>query len=328
MIRSLQAGFSRVDGIGLKMFTEDELFAIHCATLEVMRDTGLYVGSKEAREILDGAGAIVDEKKEIVKFPPYLVEDAIRSAPSTIVLAGRNPKNDYVIDGKRVGFLNFGEGLRIIDPYTREYRPTTKDDVAKAALVCDALDQIVVHNRAVGADEMPGPVQPLHNAEAIFPNISKHCFIGAMNVQNFKKIVEMAAAIVGGKEKLRERPIYSTIVCPTSPLKLVATECCDIVIEAARQGITLCFISMAMAGATSPVTLAGTLVTHNAEVLGGIVLSQATRKGAPVIYGSSTTIMDLKTATAPVGSPELGMINAAVAQLAQYYLIPSWVAGG
>lgn len=327
MIRSLQAGINRIDGFGLKMFTEDELYAIHCATLEVMRDAGLYVGSKEAREILAGAGAEVDEENEIVKFPPYLVEDAIRSAPSTILLAGRNPKHDYIADSKRVAFLNFGEGLRVIDPYTKEYRPTTKDDVAKTALMCDAMDQIVLHNRAVGADEMPGPVQPLHNAEAIFPNISKHCFIGAMNVQNFRKIIEMASVIVGGRDKLRERPIYSTIVCPTSPLKLVP-ECCDIIIEGARQGITVCILSMAMAGATSPVTLAGTLVTHNAEVLGGIVLSQATRKGAPVIYGSSTTIMDLKTATAPVGSPELAMINAAVAGLAQYYLLPSWVAGG
>jgi trimethylamine--corrinoid protein Co-methyltransferase len=85
---------------------------------------------------------------------------------------------------------------------------------------------------------------------------------------------------------------------------------------------------MALAGGSSPVTLAGTLITHNAEVLSGIVLSQLTCKGSPVIYGSSTTIMDMKSTTAAVGAPELGMINAAVAKLAQYYLLPSWVAGG
>lgn len=327
MIGDLQAGVGRIEGCGLNMFTEDELYTIHCATLEVMRDTGLYVGTREARDLLSGVGAVVDEGNGIVKFPSYVVEDAIRSAPNTILLAGRNPKYDYIAEGKRVAFLNFGEGLRIIDPYTKEYRSTTKEDVAKTALMCDAMDQIVLHNRAVGADEMPGPVQPLHNAEAIFPNISKHCFIGAMNVQNFRKIIEMASAVAGGRDELRDRPFYSTIVCPTSPLKLVP-ECCDILIEAAREGITVCILSMAMAGATSPVTLAGTLVTHNAEVLGGIVLSQAARKGAPVIYGSSTTIMDLKTATAPVGSPELAMINAAVAGMAQYYLLPSFVAGG
>ena len=325
--RSYFAGISHIDGFGLTMFSQDELFAVHCATLEVLDQTGLYVGSQEARDLFDGGGAIVDNKTGVVKIPPYLVEDAIRSAPSTVYLAGRNPKNDYVCEGKRVGFLNFGEGIRIIDPYTREYRPTNRQDVANAARICDAMDQIVVHNRAVGADDVPGPVQPLYNAEAIFPNTSKHCFVGAMNVENFKKIVKMAAVVAGGRDKLRERPIYSTIVCPTSPLKLVP-ECCDIIIEGARQGITVCILSMAMAGATSPVTLAGTLVTHNAEVLGGITLSQLARRGAPVLYGSSTTMMDMKTTTAPVGSPELGMINAAVAGLAQYYLLPSFVAGG
>ena len=84
---------------------------------------------------------------------------------------------------------------------------------------------------------------------------------------------------------------------------------------------------MAMAGGSSPVTLAGTLVTHNAEVLAGITLAQLTERGAPVIYGSSTTAMDLRLARASVGSPECGMINAGVAQLARFYLLPSWVAG-
>jgi len=84
---------------------------------------------------------------------------------------------------------------------------------------------------------------------------------------------------------------------------------------------------MALSGATSPVTNAGTLLTHNAEVLGGITLSQLTRKGAPVIYGSSTTMFDLSCVTAPVGTPEMGLISAAVAKLAQYYNLPSYVSG-
>lgn len=328
MGRSIKAGHSRTAGMGLNMFSDDDLFAVHCATLEVLWHTGVKVEDKEAQDIFDGGGAVVDRKKELVKIPPHLVEDAVRSAPSTILLAGRNPKYDYVVEDKRVGFLNFGEGIRIIDPYTREYRPTNKQDVANTARFCDALDQPVVVNRAVGADEQPASVQALHNAEAVFPNTTKHCFIGAgCSASNFKKIVRMAEAIVGGKEKLREKPIYSTTVCPTSPLQLTP-DLTGISIEAAKAGIAVNILSMAMAGATSPVTLAGTLVTHNAEVLSGVVLSQLAAKGAPVIYGSSTTIMDLKHTTAPVGSPELGMINAAVAKMAQYYLLPSFVAGG
>ena len=96
----------------------------------------------------------------------------------------------------------------------------------------------------------------------------------------------------------------------------------------AKRGVVVNVLSMAMSGASAPVNLAGTLVTHNAEVLSGITLAQAVRPGAPVVYGSSTTAMNLKTATATVGSPELALINAAVAALARRYLLPSWVAGG
>ena len=121
--------------------------------------------------------------------------------------------------------------------------------------------------------------------------------------------------------------MLSFTTCPVSPLKLIK-ECCEIVMESARSGMVVNILSMAMAGGTAPVSLAGTLVTHNAEVLGGITLNQLVAKGAPVIYGSSTTAMDLKLGTASVGTPECAMISGAVARLARYYALPSYVAGG
>jgi trimethylamine--corrinoid protein Co-methyltransferase len=103
---------------------------------------------------------------------------------------------------------------------------------------------------------------------------------------------------------------------------------CEIIMAAAQTGTPVNVLAMGMSGGSAPVTLAGTLVGTNAEVLSGIVLNQLTCKGAPVIYGSSTTCMDLRMATAAVGSPELGMISAGVAQLAHYYQLPCFVAGG
>ena len=327
MGRNLKAGYSRHSGFGLNIFSDDEIYAIHCATLDVLNNCGIKIYSKEARDIFDGGGAKVDDKNELVKIPPYLVEEAIRSAPGTILLAGRNPKHDIVLEANRTGFTNFGEGVSIIDPYTREYRSTTKKDVGDVARICDALGAIDVHERSVSAQDVPAGSAPVHEAEVILTNTSKHFFLGCGSVKNLHTIVDMCAVVSGGKDKLKERPIYSCITCPVSPLQLIA-ESADLIVECARLSVPMNILSMALAGGTSPVTLAGTLVTHNAEVLGGVVLSQLTRKGAPVIYGSSTTIMDLKYATTPVGCPELGMINAAVAKLAQYYLLPSWVAGG
>ncbi len=327
MKRNLFAGKKLSGGLGLKLFTDDALYEIHLATLEVLEKTGLFIDDEAAMEAFDGGGCVIDKKKRIVKIPPFIVEDAIRSAPSELILAGRNPKNDFVMGSNRVGFTNFGEGVFIIDPYTGEYRETTKADVADSAKLCDYLSEIDVYERAVGASDVPMETVQLHNAEAWLSNTSKHGFMGPGNGYLARKILDMAGAIAGGKEKLKERPIISFVTCPVSPLQLIK-ESCEIIMEAARSGIAMNILSMAMAGGSSPVTLAGTLVDHNAEILGGIVLSQLTRKGAPVIYGSSTTAMDLRLAAATVGCPECALINAAVAQMSTYYLLPSWVAGG
>jgi len=136
----------------------------------------------------------------------------------------------------------------------------------------------------------------------------------------------MAAALVGGEDELRARPILFMGACPVSPLKIPA-EACEIIIECARAGLADNILSMAMSGASSPVTVAGTLVVHNAEVLAGLVLAQLAERGAPVIYGSSTTAMDMRLATASVGSPECGIISACVAYIAKQYRLPSFVAG-
>ena len=248
-------------------------------------------------------------------------------APSKVLLAGRDPKHDLVLGENRVHFTNFSEGVKINDPYTAENRSPVKQDLADVARVIDYLDEIDFCEKAIGAHDVPQETVPLHNAEAFLTNTTKHCAFGPGNGKLLNKILEMAAVIVGGAKQLIERPIVSFTTCPVSPLKLIK-ECCEIIMASARNNVVCNILSMAMAGATSPATLAGTLVTHNAEILGGITLSQLTRKGAPVIYGSSTTAMDLKLAEASVGTPECALISGAVARLARYYALPSYVAGG
>ena len=318
------------DGISYAMLrperlSQDELYAIHAGSLEILAQVGIQVQSKKARAIFVAAGATAEG--ETVKIPSYIVEDCIKSAPATILLAGRNKKNDYVIKQNKVAFINFGEGVNVINPYTKEYRMSTKADLGRNTLVADAIDVLPVAYRSVASQDKHGLVQSLHNAEIMFQNTSKHIFIGPAGEENALKIIDMAAEIVGGKEILKQRPIITFNVCPTSPLQL-SPSASDVIIEGAKAGIPSNVISMALAGATAPITLAGALVTHNAEVLSAVVLSQLAERGAPVLYGSSTSIMDFRYMTTPVGSPELAMINNAVAQLARYYLLPSFVAGG
>jgi trimethylamine--corrinoid protein Co-methyltransferase len=326
-MRNFHPGKQRSQGLGLNSLTDDELFDIHLATLEVLEKAGLFIETDEALEVFDGAGAVVDRQQKIVKIPPYLVEDAIRSAPSKILLAGRDPRHDRVLEAGRVHFTNFSEGIEVVDPYNGKRRPPVKADLADAAKLVDYLDEIDICEKAVGSSDVPQATLSLHNAQAMLTNTTKHCCVGPGNGFLLKKLVKMAGTIVGGIKNFCDRPVLSFTTCPVSPLKLI-NECCDIIMAAARSGSVINILSMAMAGGTSPVTLAGTLVTHNAEVLGGITLNQLTRKGAPVIYGSSTTAMDLKIGAASVGTPECAIISGAVARLARYYALPSYVAGG
>ncbi len=327
MKRNFHAGKELSSGLSLNILTDDELDEIHLGTLEVLHETGVFVEYEQALNYFEEAGAAVDRDTKIVRIPPYMVEDAIRSAPSKVVLYGRDPKHDIVLESTRVHFTNFSEGVMINDPYTGENRPPVKQDLRDSARVIDFLDEIDFCEKALGAHDVNQDSVALHNAEAYLTNTTKHCAFGPVNGTFLNKIVQMGEAIAGGGEAFKKRPIISFTTCPVSPLKLIS-DCCEIIMEAARNNVVCNILSMAMAGGTAPVTLAGTLVNHNSEVLAGITLAQLTRKGTPVIYGSSTTAMDLKLASASVGTPECALISGAVARLARYYALPSYVAGG
>lgn len=327
-IRGNQATYISKKGFSVDMYTQDELEAIHAATIEVLEKCGVKVFLKEALDLFEDAGAKVNRDERIVKIPQWMVEDAVRSAPSTVTLYGRDPKWDTVLGGSRVNFTNFGAGVKIVDPDSGDVRETTKQDLANSALFVDALPEVEVYSQAIVPRDVPAKSSDLHAAEAFLSNTTKHCHhIDLTCGAHAKKFFEMGAAIVGGMDKLRERPILSVLTCPTSPLQL-GDENCELIIECARAEVPVNVLSMALAGASSPITIAGTLVSHNAEVLSGIVLAQLANKGAPCIYGSSTTTFDMQFATAPVGSPELGMINAGVGNLARFYNLPSYTAGG
>jgi len=327
MIRGTRAPYRQLSGCGLNMFTNDELAELHRATLDVLQDAGLRVLNDEAQEIFYSHGCEVNKKANIVKIPPYLVNEAIRSAPPKVLLAGRNPKYDIVLEGTRVANTTFGVGIKVLDLDTGKHRDSTNKDLADSAILADAMEGVDVFTQSVVPRDAPSQVEDLIAAETCLTNCTKHFHhVDILSTESVRRYFDMGAAIAGSAEEMRRRPVCSILICPVSPLQL-SPEACEVIIESARLGIPCNILSMALSGGTAPVTNAGTLVVHNAEVLGGITLSQLTKKGAPVIYGSSTTMFDLALAIAPVGAPEMGMISAAVAKLAQYYNLPSYVSG-
>ncbi len=326
MKRAAHAGGRRNSGLSLTVFTPDEIEDIHLATLEVLERAGVWVELDEALDVFSDGGCLVDRETRMVRIPPLVVEEAITAAPPIWALCGRDPANDLLLGSNRVGFANFGEGLMVVDAASGELRPSTKQDLADTARLVDALSDIDCFEVALGCGDVPVATATIHNYEATLLNCTKPACTGPQDGYAVRRYVEMAAVAVGGMDELRRRPILMLGTCPVSPLKL-PREFCEIVIEAARLGMPIEVLSMAMAGASAPVMLAGTLVTHNAEVLAGITLAQLTEPGTRVVYGSSTTAMDLRFAAACVGSPEMALISAGVAQLAGRYRLPSYVGG-
>lgn len=328
MIRNISAGFTPQIGCSLNLLNETNLEQIHAATLEVLEFAGIGCGSKDARDIFKAAGAKVNEDKQMVYIPPYMVEEAIRSAPQNVLMAGRNPQNDVLLTGGKVNFISFGTAVYVLDPYTKECRKATKKDVGQLGLLTDAMDQLdLCFETALPLDVPYAETAIWHGLEAHANNTTKNLNSEITDGWSTEILLEMGYMIAGGKEKFKERPVLTTGGCPISPLT-ICEGLGDSIILCAKAGAPLLLLSCALAGATSPITIAGTLVQHNAEVLSSIVLAQLVQKGAPVIYGSSTSSLDPRRGAAAVGTPELALISAALVQIARFYNLPSFVAGG
>jgi trimethylamine--corrinoid protein Co-methyltransferase len=310
--------------------SDADLDDIHLATLEVLERTGVLVeGDKEALDVFaDGGCRVIHRTAETgnVRIPPHVVEQAIATAPHKVIMCGLEPEHDTVLEAGRVTFTNFCEGIMVNDPDTLEHRPSTKADITAIARVVDFLDDIDVHTVAVGARDVPEAAAGINNLEAALGATAKHIGVSAVGKTETETMIKMAAVVAGGSDALRERPIFSVGGCPVSPLRLPG-DFTGMTIAAARAGVPNTILTMAMAGGSAPVSLAGALVTHNCEILAGVVLAQLTERGSPVVYSSSSTAMDLRLGACTVGTPELALFSAAVAQIARRYNLPSFVAG-
>jgi len=310
----------------LNVFSKEQVNALHNATLQVLEKTGVKVQSGDAADMFGSNGCTVERAGNdyLIKIPADVVEAAIRSAPRKMMLYGRDPAKDFVLEPGAFSFVNGHCVVHVVDPFTREYRPAMKNDCGEIARIGDFLSEFKVFSRPLFPNDVPGESIQLHNFEAIVNNTAKHFFCDAGSANKLDKMIEMGAAVSGGEADLMKRPFFSVICAPSSPLVLDSV-CADVIIRAASRGICVNVITMATAGGTSPATLAGTLVVNNAEILAGIILAQLVRRGAPCIYGSCSTMMDLRRGMPACGAPEGGLIQAGAAALSQFYEMPSYL---
>ena len=310
----------------LNLLSKTEIDDIHNATLEILENPGLKIPSKRALDILNEVGASVDYGKNLATIPQYLVREALKKTPKTLEYCARNSKNDFLLDKKDTHFTTDGYGVLIRDYETGERRSSTKEDLARWAVLADYLNTVHVIWPSLTPTDVPEPMQRLTTMLTCLKNSEKHVESFAENAREAQYEVEIAAAIVGGKEELKKKPIISAVQCPIAPLGY-EKGLIDAVIEFAKAGVPVVPLAMPLAGQTGPVTIAGTLIVNNAEVLGNIVISEFASSGAPVLYAGCPGSIDFKTG-AFVIAPEGDLINAALTQLAHCYDLPCEVCGG
>ncbi|MGA8283024.1 MAG: trimethylamine methyltransferase family protein [Desulfobacterales bacterium] len=309
----------------LQVINEAQIAQLHEATLDVLQRTGVKITHPRALEILSAAGARVNGGR--VKMPGWLVEDAIRKAPSRIVLGTRT--------GKRTVFLEldksfFGPSLDCVDymdPKTHARVRFNSEHVKVTAALCDALPNFQWCMTIGMAEDVPADIADRIIARNVFEHCEKPLVFCCKDTNSVKDTYEMALLLCGGKENFDEAPTVVHYSEPISPL-VYFDPAMDKLIYCAENRIPLINFPAPQCCGSSPATFAGTLVQASAESLSGLVVHQLVNPGAPFIYGAFTTIMDMRTTIFSYGAVEMSLMTAAMAQMAQYYRLPFFGTAG
>jgi trimethylamine--corrinoid protein Co-methyltransferase len=312
-----------------KPLTDDDIQKIHTTTLKVLAEVGVEVNFAEARELFRGAGAEVDETSRIVKVHRDLVEELIETAPSMVRLCGRaeNGELDCEIGGDAVYMGTGGTALNVQDPGAEDSRRSELSDVMNMARLVEALDNIHFYMLNVYPNELPVEDVDVNRFGAALTWTRKHVMGGVYTLEGVRNVTKMAEVIAGSVQEFRERPFISMVTCPISPFKL-DKRYAELTMEAARNGIPVVVPAEPLCGATAPITLAGNLVVQNVDSLAGVMLTQLTHPGSPTLYGCISSITDLRDMKYLSGAVEMGLMNAASAQMAQFYKLPLYSTAG
>jgi len=314
-------------GILLQVLSDSELHQIREASWTVLEETGVRVHHAGAREALARAGCRLDPESQRVRFSESAVRQALAQAPQECVLHGRDPARVVRLGGGE-GLLMSSPGQRAwLDGETGERRQPTLEDARAAIRLGEALPHIAI----VGALAEPPSDDPARGAAELAGELingtTKPSCLFAHSVEAARRVLAIYAAAAGGEQALRERPMTLGFLDPISPLQL-PDEGMEVARAFARAGQPVVVASMAMSTGTAPATLAGTLALVHAEVLAGLTALQVLAPGTPVIYGGIPHVLDPRTSHCSFGSPEQGLMAAALSQLARAIGLPVYLNTG
>jgi trimethylamine--corrinoid protein Co-methyltransferase len=306
----------------MEVLSADQLEAVHLTSLRILEELGMEVMSARALEILRAAGAQVDAASRTVRLDRGLVENALASAPASFVLEPRNAARSIVMGGNRI---NFGlvAGPPNVHDCERGRRPGNFRDYCDFIRLAQYFNVIhLLGNQVCAPIEMPASSRHLdtYRANLVYTDRVFHCSaIGAGRALDAIRMAAIARGIT--LEEIAASPGLITIISVNSPRRFDEAMC-DGLVCMAEHGQAVVITPFTLMGAMAPVTLAAALAQQNAEALFGIVLSQATRPGAPVMYGAFTSNVDMRSGAPAFGTPENAKANIAGGQLARRYRLP------
>ena len=304
------------------LLAESQLQDLHLGALEVLRRTGLRFYHQAALDMLKDTGAFVSDGN-LVRFPARLIEDAVASAPGRIIMCDRDGEPAVFLEGSRVYFGTGSDCLNLLDPETGEHRKFTQADIVAGYRLCDALENI----HFVMSIGIPSDIEQSQAYDVQMALMLEHTTKPIVFVTNDRascqRAIDMAAAVAGGHRALVEQQHILLYSEPSSPLQHSETAV-DKLLLMAESELPIVYSPAPLMGGTGPITMASGLVLALAEILSGLVVHQLQRPGAPFVFGAGLHHLDMRSAQICYGSPEFQLTKAAIAQLGQWYGLPTW----
>ncbi len=289
---------------------------------DILCRLGVAVPNPQALSLLADHGAAVDRERFQVRFTEILIDRALQSVPRSFRLydALGNVSTDF--SGDNVHFTPGSAALYLLDGESGEVRrPRTADYIAYAKLV-SRLPHIASQSTALVTDDVAVGISDSYRLYLSLRTCEKPVVTGTFTIDSFRVMAEMQRIVRGSAAALREKPLAVFSCCPTSPLKWSDVTSQN-VIDCGRAFIPVEFISMPLHGFIAPVTIVGALVQHTAETLSGVVLSQLAQPGAPVLYGGSPAVFDIRTETTPMGDIGTQMTDCAYSEIGKFLGMPT-----
>lgn len=293
---------------------------------DILCNLGIKIYHKQLLTLLSDHGAHVEEESRNVRFTDDIIDNALKTVSSSFKLYDVNGNETHIFSNSNVYFTPASSALNILDinPGDKNGKicTPTSSDYIRYVKVVDQLAHIAAQSTAFIPGDVSEKISDSYRLYLCLLYGKKPIVTGTFSDEGFSIMKEFQVAIRGTENRLKEKPLTIFSCCPTTPLKWGARSCHDI-INCSRSGIPVELISMPLAGFTGPVTLVGSLVGHTVENLGGIVISQLSNPGAPLLYGGAAAVFDMRHGTTPLGAVESQMMACAYNEIGKYLGIPT-----